>query len=104
QVDAAHLLEQIGAALEGVGDAAGQGGQPLDGGGEMAGGDARLLVEGGQALAAAAAVVVGAPILQRPEETDDEAVAVSVIAGGLLAVGAGYAGAFVAVFLAHPTN
>lgn len=64
----------------------------------MAVGEAGLEVEGGEALAAVAAVVVGAVEAERPQGADDVTPAFAVIRGGTVAVGAGHAGPFVTVF------
>ena len=64
----------------------------------MAFGEAGLLVERGKALAATAAVVEGAAEVERTQNADDMAVAVAMVGSGAVAVGAGYAGPFVAVF------
>ena len=68
--DAGHLLEQFGPLLEAVGDRPGQGGDPLQGRGQVAGGQAGVAVEGEQALAAGAAEVVGAAVADRPHEAE----------------------------------
>ena len=68
--DAGHLVEQLGPLLEAVGDRPGQGGDALQGRGQVAGRQARLAVEGEQALAAAAAEVVGAAVADRAHEAD----------------------------------
>ena len=60
--------------------------------------NAGLLIEGGQSLAATAAIVVGTLVGEGADEADDRAGAIDVVAGGLLAVRTGHAGAFVAVF------
>jgi hypothetical protein len=91
-------LEQIRPSLEARADRTGQCGQPFDGGGELAAGDAGLLVERGQALATGPAVVAGPPVVQQANEADDGTLAIDVIACRLLAMGTGYTGALVAVF------
>jgi hypothetical protein len=58
----------------------------------------RLLIEGTDALAAAAAVVVGPSVTEGSEEADQGAAGVFVIGCGVVAVRAGYAGPWVAVF------
>jgi hypothetical protein len=60
--------------------------------------EAGLPVEGGKALAAAAAVVVGAVEVERAQDADDVAFAVAVVRGGAIAVGARHAGPLVAIF------
>ncbi len=97
QANAGHLRQDVGTALEAL-DAAGQAGQALDGRGELPGGDAGALIGGTQALTAAAAVVVRAPVAEDAEQADEVAGSVGMIGGGLVTVGAGYAGPFVAVF------
>ena len=95
---AAHLLQQVGTALETIADATGQTGELFDGRSEVARGDARVGIEGTAALATAAAVVVGSVEAKSAEEADQGAPPVLVVGGGLFALGAGHAGTFVAVF------
>src|SRR5205807_7387963 len=95
QAHPGRLFQQIGGLLEAVADAAGQGGEALGGGGQCPLGDAGAVVEGGGAFAAAAAVIVGAGVADGPDDADDGALAVGVIGGGVVAVGAGHTGGFV---------
>jgi hypothetical protein len=70
----------------------------LGGRAEAPGGDAGGLVEGEEALAAAAAVVVGAATADQAAQADQGVFALVVEGGGLVAGRAGYSGALVAVF------
>lgn len=97
QADAGHPPQDVDAAVEAL-DAAGQGGEPLDGRGEVPGRDAGLKVEGASALAAAATVVVGPRTGNHAEEADEIARAVGVVGGGVVTARTGHAGPFVAVF------
>ena len=88
----------VGPALEALAGGPGQGRQTLGGRGELAVGEAGLDVEGGEALATAAAVVVRAVEGEWPQSTDDVTPALAVVRGGTVAVRAGQAGPLVAVF------
>ena len=101
QARAGHLLEEFGPLTEAVADGPREGGQALQGRGEVAVGQAGVLVEGAEAVAAAAAVVVGAGQGDGPQGAQRRAVAVAVVASGLAAAGAGQSGPVVAVFLSR---
>jgi hypothetical protein len=91
-------LEQVGALVKAGGDGSGQTAEAFDGRGELVVGDAGVLVEGVLALATAAAVVVGTRVAEGSEQADQSALGVVVVGGGAVAVGAGYTGAFIAIF------
>lgn len=82
-------MEQLPGFLETIADAAGQGGQLFGSRGEAARGDAGLLVEGEEALATAAAVVVSTPAGDVAAEADQGALPLAVVRCGVVAVGAG---------------
>jgi hypothetical protein len=84
--------------LKTLADGTAQGRQSFDAGSELPRRDAGLDIKGCQAVAAVAAVVVSALIAEVADDRDDGAFAVGVVAGGVLTVNTGYAGAFVAVF------
>lgn len=70
QADAAHFFQQFAGFLEAGADAARKAGQSPHGGTEMLFVQARLLIEGTDTLAAAAAVVVGPAVTEGSEEAD----------------------------------
>jgi hypothetical protein len=98
QVHAAHLLEQFGALLEAGSDGTRQTGQTLDGRGDVMSRDASVVIKGALAFAATAAVIVGTLVGDRTEQADDGALGVIVVRSSIVAAGASYTGAFVAVF------
>src|SRR5262249_31375935 len=85
-----RLEKQVRATREAGADGAGQGRQAFDPRGQLARRDASLLIEGGQPFAAQTAVVAGAPVVKGAHQTDESALAVYVVASGLLAVGTGH--------------
>src|SRR5512143_801235 len=95
---AGHLVEQVGAPLEAVGDRPGQRGDPLQGRGQIAGRHAGVAVEGEQAFAPDPAEVVGATVVDGPHQAEGGMHAVRMELGGAPAVRARYRGTFVAVF------
>src|SRR6185437_11144887 len=98
QANAAHFFQQLASLLEAGADTAGEAGQSLHGGTKMMFVQARLLIEGTDTLAAAAAVVVGAAVTEGSKQADQGAACVVVIGCGVATVRAGYAGPLVAVF------
>src|SRR6266508_2349406 len=98
QTDARHLVQQVGALLEAIGHGASQRGDPLQTRRQVARRQARLLVEREQALAASPTQIIGTRVPYGADETGGGVRAVRVEFGRLLTVGAGHAGALVAVF------
>jgi uncharacterized protein YfiM (DUF2279 family) len=69
-VDAAHFFEQFAGLLEAGANAARERGQALQRRREVMVRQSDLLVEGTEAFAAAAAVVVGPAVAERAEQAD----------------------------------
>src|SRR5262249_22709714 len=98
EAHARHFGHQLGTLLEAVGDGTRQGGDTLQSRAEIPGRQAGLPIEGEQALAAAAAQVVGALVGDGANEAGRRVRAVAVGLGRGVRGGTGYAGALVGVF------